>query len=230
MKAKQIVTINKELAIKIPVGSVWLEGTMYIPEKAKGIVIFAHGSGSSRHSSRNRRVAQMLNHHGIATLMMDLLSTEEEAVDARTGEYRFNIPLLARRLSRASNWVMEQLLTRHLKIGFFGASTGGGAALIAAAQMGNAVVAVVSRGGRPDLAGSALAKVQAPTLLLVGERDQMVIMLNKQALSQLNSDSTLEIISGATHLFEEPGALEEVAKRATLWFEEHFNQVNYGAL
>lgn len=222
MKANQIISTNKELQVKIPVGSVLLEGSIYIPEKAIGIVIFAHGSGSGRHSPRNRFVAETLNNHGIATLLVDLLTADEEGIDLKTAEYRFNISLLARRLSGISNWVMEQPLTHSLRIAYFGASTGGGAALIAAAQLGEAIAAVVSRGGRPDLAGNSLQKVRAPTLLLVGEKDQIVIELNKKALSQMNTDSRLEIIPKASHLFEEAGALEAVAERAAEWFTNHF--------
>jgi putative phosphoribosyl transferase len=224
MQAEEIFSMDKESEVKIPVGSITLCGSIFIPKPAQGIVIFAHGSGSSRHSVRNRFVAQQLNNNNIATLLIDLLTLDEEAIDIKTGEYRFNIPLLAMRLSATSNWVLEQPLTHTLKIGFFGASTGGGAALIAAAQMGNKVSAIVSRGGRPDLAGNALPKVQAPTLLLVGERDPMVIELNRQALAQLSNESRLEIIPGATHLFEEEGALEAVAERAIEWFRQHFNK------
>ncbi|MCI0540952.1 MAG: dienelactone hydrolase family protein, partial [Verrucomicrobiales bacterium] len=184
-----------------------------------GVVLFAHGSGSSRHSPRNRRVAAALNEASLATLLIDLLTPAEEAVDLRTAHLRFDIALLAGRLTAAADWLAHQPDTRHLRVGFFGASTGAGAALVAAAERPSAVGAVVSRGGRPDLAGPALPQVQAPTLLIVGGNDFPVIEMNRTALAQLRCEKQLVIVPGATHLFEEPGALDEVARRACDWFE-----------
>jgi predicted alpha/beta-hydrolase family hydrolase len=192
-----------------------------LPVGATGVVLFAHGSGSSRHSPRNQAVAQVIRDAGIGTLLFDLLTREEEAVDMRTGHLRFDIGLLARRLVDATRWIAAGAETRSLRVGYFGASTGGGAALVAAAELGPAIGAVVSRGGRPDLAGEALARVQSPTLLIVGERDELVIELNEQAYVQLRCEKALEIVPRATHLFEEPGALEEVARLASEWFREH---------
>jgi putative phosphoribosyl transferase len=196
-------------------------GDVALPATADGLVVFAHGSGSSRHSSRNRQVAASLSDRGLATLLMDLLTPEEERVDLRTAEHRFDIPLLADRLVGAVDWLAGQEWSRELRVGFFGASTGGGAALVAAAQRPGAVGAVVSRGGRPDLAGPALPRVQAPTLLVVGGADEVVLDLNRQALEQLRCEARLEVVAGATHLFEEPGALERVADLAGAWFADH---------
>lgn len=213
-------------AVRIPaggVGDVQLEGELIIPAGASGVVLFAHGSGSSRHSPRNQFVAKTIRQFGIGTLLFDLLTREEEAIDIQTRHLRFDIPLLAGRLVEATNWLKGESDTRDLRVGYFGASTGGGAALIAAAELGEAVGAVVSRGGRPDLAGKALPKVVSPTLLIVGERDEPVIEMNRRALAQMNCEKQLEIIPGATHLFEEPGALEEVARLAAEWFQEHFS-------
>lgn len=210
-------------AVVIPAGNVRLEGDLIIPEGAGGVVLFAHGSGSSRHSPRNRSVAKTIREGGIGTLLFDLLTREEEAIDIQTRHLRFDIPLLAHRLVDATNWLRRESDTRDMQIGYFGASTGGGAALIAAAELGAAVGAVVSRGGRPDLAGKALPKVVSPTLLIVGERDEPVIEMNRRALAQLNCRKQMEIIPGATHLFEEPGALEEAARIAVEWFQEHLS-------
>jgi dienelactone hydrolase len=198
-----------------------LEGTLATPAGACGVVLFAHGSGSSRFSPRNRYVAGVLQAGGIATLLIDLLTPEEEAVDARTGHLRFNIDLLATRLIGATDWLRDHRATRALKVGYFGASTGAGAALVAAAAHPDRVSAIVSRGGRPDLAGAALARVRAPTLLIVGGHDLPVIDLNRAALRQLGCEKHLEIVPGATHLFEEPGTLEAVAELARGWFNRH---------
>jgi putative phosphoribosyl transferase len=205
-----------------------IEGDLTIPNStidAKGIVIFAHGSGSSRHSPRNQYVAQVLNKAGIATLLIDLLTKEEEKIDDVTREHRFNISLLARRLLVSTDWVVQYPKIRNLNIGYFGASTGAAAALVAASERPNVISAVVSRGGRPDLAGQqVLNRIQAPTLLIVGENDKQVIQLNENALKQLSrlEKKKIVIIPGATHLFEEPGTLEEVARRASGWFECFF--------
>ena len=191
---------------------------MAVPEAARGVVLFAHGSGSSRHSPRNRYVAEELRAGGLGTLLVDLLTPNEEIVDLRTRELRFDIGLLAERLVGAIGWLDTESATHGLRVGLFGASTGGGAALVAAARMSNRVGAVVSRGGRPDLAGEALPDVVAPTLLIVGGRDDVVIDLNKRAMAQMTAPVRLEIVPGATHLFEEPGTLEEVARLARDWF------------
>jgi dienelactone hydrolase len=198
-----------------------LEGNLTIPAKARGIVLFAHGSGSSRHSPRNRFVAKTLNGEGLATLLMDLLTAAEEEYDVVTRRHRFNIRLLAARLLGAMEWIQQQPETKKLRIGLFGASTGAAAALVAAGEAPDAVGAVVSRGGRPDLAGEWLSKVTAPTLLIVGGADQPVIELNEQALERLRSEKRLEIVPGATHLFSEPGTLERVATMAGDWFVRH---------
>jgi putative phosphoribosyl transferase len=207
--------------VQIHAGRAVLSGNLHIPEGAAALVLFAHGSGSSRHSPRNQFVARTLNDAGLATLLFDLLTPEEEAIDARTAELRFNIKLLAERLVHATNWAKQQQQTRDLQIGYFGSSTGGGAALVAAADSPQDVAAVVSRGGRPDLAGEALPRVQAPTLLIVGGNDDVVIELNEQARDQMRCEVKLEIVPGATHLFEEPGALDKVAKLASDWFLLH---------
>lgn len=209
--------------VSIGLSRVTLEGNLGLPAHPRGIVLFAHGSGSSRHSPRNRLVAETLQSHGIATLLMDLLTVSEEEIDQRTMQLRFNIWLLAKRLVGATNWSLRQPDLKGLSIGYFGASTGAAAALVAAAQLPGAVAAVVSRGGRPDLAGDALGSVTAPTLLIVGGNDAPVIDLNEQALAALGcSEKNLVIIPGATHLFEEPGALDEVAWIASDWFARHF--------
>ncbi len=207
--------------VQVPAGTVALEGDLSIPEGARGIVLFAHGSGSSRHSPRNRRVAAALQEGGLATLLIDLLTPKEEEVDLQTAHLRFDIGLLAERLVDATDWLMHHDDTQMLRIGYFGASTGAGAALVAAAERPGAVGAVVSRGGRPDLAGSALSRVRSPTLLIVGARDTTVVHLNKQAFERLHVEKRLEIVPGATHLFEEPGALDRVAELAREWFQLH---------
>ena len=204
--------------VEIQAGHAVLSGNLTIPDGAVALVLFAHGSGSSRHSPRNQFVARTLNDAGLATLLFDLLTQEEEATDMHTREHRFNIGLLAERLVHATRWVKQQKQTRDLRIGYFGSSTGAAAALVAAAEIPQDVGAVVSRGGRPDLAGDALPKVQAPTLLIVGGNDDIVIELNEMARDQMRCEVKLEIVAGATHLFEEPGALEKVAKLASDWF------------
>jgi pimeloyl-ACP methyl ester carboxylesterase len=192
-----------------------------LPDGARAVVLFAHGSGSSRHSSRNRYVAKLLNEGALATLLIDLLTLDEDAVDRLTRRLRFDIPLLAERLVGATDWLTQYPSTQNLPIGYFGASTGAGAALVAAAERPEVVDAVVSRGGRPDLAGPALSLVRAPTLLIAGENDPEVIELNRAALAQLRCEKQLVIVPGATHLFEESGALENVARLARQWFERH---------
>ena len=207
--------------VRIPAEDVTLDGNLTIPENAVALVLFAHGSGSSRHSPRNQFVAHTLNDAGLATLLFDLLTREEEALDMRTGDLRFNIGLLAERLVHATNWAKREQETRDLRVGYFGSSTGGAAALVAAAEIPKDVGAVVSRGGRPDLAGDALPKVQAPTLLIVGGNDDIVIELNEMARDQMRCEVKLEIVPGATHLFQESGALEKVAKLAADWFVDY---------
>lgn len=206
-------------SVRIPVGGVVLDGDLSIPTPARGLVLFVHGSGSSRHSDRNRHVAQSLNVAGLATLLFDLLTAEEEPIDRRTAGLRFNIPLLVERLEGATDWALRQDGLRGLRLGYFGASTGGGAALMAAAARPESVAAIVSRGGRPDLAGDALPNVQAPTLLLVGGDDVPVIGMNEEAMKQMTAQVIMEVVPGASHLFEEPGKLEEVARLARDWFE-----------
>ena len=210
--------------VRIEAGGAPLDGDLVVPGRPRGLVLFAHGSGSSRHSSRNRYVAQELRRSGLGTLLMDLLTAEEEAVDARTAHLRFDIGLLAERLGAATDWLRADPRTGGLAIGYFGASTGGGAALVAAAERPKGVAAVVSRGGRPDLAGPALPLVQAPTLLIVGARDEPVIEMNRDALARLRCEKRLEIVPGATHLFEEPGTLEQVARLAADWLGRHLTR------
>jgi putative phosphoribosyl transferase len=207
--------------VLIPSDRVRLEGELIVPKDAIGIVLFAHGSGSSRHSPRNQYVARTLHESGIGTLLFDLLTAEEEDEEQYTHHLRFDISLLARRLVDATLWVKAQEELQRLPVGFFGASTGAAAALVAAAELPEEVAVVVSRGGRVDLAGSALAKVRVPTLLIAGGRDEPVIRLNWDAYSQLHCKKQVEIVEGATHLFEEPGALEEAAKLAQEWFTNH---------
>jgi len=207
--------------VQIHAGRAVLSGNLNIPENANALVLFAHGSGSSRHSPRNQFVARTLNDVGLATLLFDLLTQEEEAIDTQTGQLRFNIHLLAERLVHATKWAKQQEETRDLRVGYFGSSTGGASALAAAVDLPHDIGAVVSRGGRPDLAGEALAKVRAPTLLVVGGNDGIVIELNEQARDRMRCEVKLEIVPGATHLFEEPGALEKVAKLASDWFIAH---------
>jgi putative phosphoribosyl transferase len=213
-------TIEERL-VRVPAGPVTLEGNLTLPEQSRGIVLFAHGSGSSRHSPRNRYVARLLNEAKLATLLIDLLTLHEEVIDARTAQLRFDIDLLAERLVDATDWLTQFPDTKDLRIGYFGASTGAAAALAAAALRPDPVGAIVSRGGRPDLAGAALIRVRAPTLLIVGENDEQVIQLNRAALAQLRCEKQLVIVPGATHLFEEPGALDVVARLARDWFERH---------
>jgi pimeloyl-ACP methyl ester carboxylesterase len=207
-----------ERTVVVDAGGVALEADLAVPPGALGLVMFAHGSGSSRHSSRNRYVAEELRHGNLGTLLLDLLTPDEEQVDLRTRHIRFDIGLLTDRLIGAMRWLDTQDDTRALPVGLFGASTGGGAALVAAARRPDRVDAVVSRGGRPDLAADELPHVRAPTLLIVGSRDTVVIELNKQAMRHMKAPVGLEVIPGATHLFEEPGALEQVARLAREWF------------
>lgn len=220
MDPKEEGSVAKQ--ILIPSGTMQLEGELVIPRGAIGIVLFAHGSGSSRFSSRNQYVAKTLNKALIGTLLFDLLTKEEEEEDRYTGHLRFNINLLAKRLEDATTMVRNLENFGEYPIGYFGSSTGAAAALVAAATMKTAIAAVVSRGGRPDLAGASLPFVHAPTLLIVGSRDLPVIELNRDAYRLLRCDKELEIVSGASHLFEEPGTLAEVARLATIWFERHF--------
>jgi dienelactone hydrolase len=208
-------------SVRIPVGPFHLDGDLEVPHGARGVVLFAHGSGSSRHSPRNRRVAQSLQDAGFATLLFDLLTRLEEAEDELDGRHRFDIPMLATRLIAATDWTRDAAAVRALRVGYFGASTGGGAALVAAAERVPDVGAVVSRGGRPDLAGPALARVQAPTLLIVGGDDVPVIRLNEQAFDRLRAAKELAIVPGASHLFTEPGALDQVVSLARQWFTRH---------
>lgn len=211
-------------AITIPLGSLIFEGRLTVPQAAANIVIFAHGSGSSRFSPRNWFVAEFFHDQNIATLVIDLLTAEEAESERQTGHLRFNIPMLARRLAEIARWTIEYAETKHLHVCFFGSSTGAAAALIAAAESTDNIVSIVSRGGRPDLAGDYLPCVKAPTLLIVGGDDTQVLALNEQALAKLNKCSGLEVISGATHLFEEKGALEKVAHLAADWFKHHVRQ------
>lgn len=207
--------------VRIAAGSVVLSGELLVPPEATGIVLFAHGSGSSRFSPRNQSVARVIREAGVGTVLFDLLTREEEAIDMLTRRLRFDISLLARRLVDVTNWLAREPATSRLRPGYFGSSTGGGAALVAAAALGEKVGAVVSRGGRPDLAGDALPLVQAPTLLIVGGLDYQVIEMNQEALAKLQCEKRLEIVPGATHLFEEPGTLAQVAHLAADWFREY---------
>jgi putative phosphoribosyl transferase len=205
--------------VRVEAAGVPLEGNLLVPRGATGMVLFAHGSGSSRFSSRNRTVAEALRDRRLGTLLIDLLTHEEELVDTRTAHLRFDIELLAKRLVGTTEWLNRQ--QPDLKVGLFGASTGGGAALVAAARIPDRIFAVVSRGGRPDLAGAALPNVQAPTLLIVGGDDVPVIGMNREAYDQMTCERKMEIVPGATHLFEEPGTLEQVARLAGDWFVRH---------
>ena len=207
--------------VSIPVDNIRLIGNLTIPPLAQGMVVFAHGSGSSRHSPRNQYVAEFLQDAGLATLLFDLLTPEEEVIDRRTRQYRFDIALLAERLMGATDWLGQESATARLNIGYFGASTGSAATLLAAAACPDLIQAIVSRGGRPDLAGTALTRIEAPTLLIVGGLDQTVLGLNRLALQSIQAPKRIEIVSGATHLFEEPGKLETVAWLATQWFNKY---------
>lgn len=216
---------TKQLTVEVPIGEQALVGDLCIPQQAHGIVVFAHGSGSSRHSPRNQYVARTLERRRLATLLIDLLTPQEEVIDDRTAQYRFDIPMLADRLVAIIDWLKREHETAELPIGLFGASTGGGAALIAVAERPNDVAAVVSRGGRPDLAGAALCSVRTPTLLIVGGLDTEVIEMNRDARAHMSGDVKLEIVPGATHLFEETGALDHVADRAGDWFVRYLRPV-----
>jgi alpha-beta hydrolase superfamily lysophospholipase len=215
--------VPTETPVEIQLADVTLCGDLFVPAEARGIVLFAHGSGSSRHSSRNRYVAEILQQAGIATLLFDLLTTDEEWQERYTRHLRFDIPLLSDRLGGATVWLQNIHEVKDLPVGYFGASTGGGAAIVAAAELPNRVTAVVSRGGRPDLAGDALEVVQAPVLLIVGGDDDVVLQLNREAMERMKSAAAkkLEIIPGATHLFEEPGTLEQAAEHAKNWFVKY---------
>jgi len=215
----------KETTVQIPVGQVRLGGDMAIPDQAESIILFAHGSGSSRFSSRNKYVARRLQDEGLATLLFDLLTSDEERADSYNMQYRFDIDLLAERLSGATSWVKMQKETEKMAIGYFGASTGAAAALIAENHYQGTVKAIVSRGGRPDMAANALGLVRAPTLFIVGGEDGQVITLNQQAMEYVRTTKKIVIIPGATHLFEEPGALESVADLASHWFLQYMNPV-----
>ena len=214
---------QKEIArareVQIQSGAAVLQGELNIPAGARGVVLFAHGSGSSRHSPRNQFVARTIRGAGVGTLLFDLLTGEEEAIDLRTRHLRFDIGLLAERLVDATHWLKADM--SYLNVGYFGSSTGGGAALVAAAELGGTIGAVVSRGGRPDLAGAALPQVKSPTLLIVGGLDYAVIEMNQEAYEQMICEKELKIVRGATHLFEEPGTLEEVASLAADWFQRY---------
>lgn len=211
-----------EQIYRVPVGkAITLEGNLNIPAQPQGVILFAHGSGSSRHSPRNQFVAHTLYAAGLATLLIDLLTLQEEAEDRYTGHLRFNIDLLSERVIAATDWLTEHPETRSLKTGYFGASTGAAAALVSATERSQVVGAVVSRGGRPDLAHSFLARVLAPTLLIIGSRDTEVLALNRQAASLLKCEKRIEIVEGAAHLFEEPGALKQVAQLASQWFTHY---------
>lgn len=208
-------------SVLVSTDSIKLHGDLTIPKNAEGIVLFAHGSGSSRHSPRNKYVAEVLQKAGLATLLIDLLTGEEEKVDDYTAQLRFDIVLLAKRLAGATNWVIKNPNTKNLNIGYFGASTGAAAALVASVDCPDVINAIVSRGGRPDLAGSILPCVKSPTLLIVGGNDSPVIEMNEEALNQLKTEKKLVIVPDATHLFEEPGTLEQVARLAAGWFVTH---------
>jgi predicted alpha/beta-hydrolase family hydrolase len=213
---------TESVSLRLPCGEVMLSGDLEIPQHARGLVLFAHGSGSSRRSPRNQAVAEALRDAGVGTLLFDLLTPQEEMADARTGHLRFDIGLLSRRLAIVTQEISDHPRARNFGLGYFGASTGGAAALRAAAALGANIQAVVSRGGRPDLAGDALTSVKSPTLLIVGERDEDVLRLNQKAFEQLTCEKSFAVVPHATHLFEEPGALEEVARLAADWFRTHF--------
>ena len=218
-------TLAQNRQVKIPIRDITLEGVLQIPENAKALVMFVHGSGSSRHSTRNQHVARLLQEDGLATLLFDLLTPEEELIDMRTRQLRFDTILLAKRVIGTTDWLAQQPETRSFPLGYFGASTGAAAALIAAAARPEMARAVVSRGGRPDLAARILSSVRAPTLLIVGGEDTPVINMNKSALKLLETEKKLAIVPGATHLFEEAGALEEVARLASGWFQHYLVRI-----
>jgi dienelactone hydrolase len=209
------------LGVSIPAGKAAIDGDLNVPLNSRSVVVFAHGSGSSRHSPRNKYVAQVLNRGGFATLLLDLLTADEEVIDQRNAHLRFDIELLADRLISATDWLSARPGVEARHIGYFGASTGAAAALVAAARRPKVIEAIVSRGGRPDLAGSSLSKVRAPTLLIVGELDDVVLEMNRRAAAQLQALNKIKIVPAATHLFEERGALEEVSVLARLWFDQH---------
>ena len=219
-----------ECPVVVDIGKTSLQGDLCIPPNAQGLVVFVHGSGSGRRSPRSRQVASVIRQVGLATLLFDLLTTEEEAVDLQTGQYRFDIRLLANRLIATTDWIKHKDETRGMTLGYFGASTGAAAALLAAAEHPNDVAAIVSRGGRPDMSRAALPYVKAPTLLIVGGRDLPVIAMNREAFNELRAEKKLMIVPGATHLFEEPGALDQVAKLASWWLNNYLaRKVAYGA-
>jgi putative phosphoribosyl transferase len=212
---------SDERAVRISAGGIELEGNLGVVEGAQALVLFAHGSGSGQSSPRNLYVASVLRQAGLSTLLIDLLTAQEEALDLRTRQLRFDIGLLAERLVRATDWLRDNPETQNMRIGYFGASTGAGAAIVAAAERPDEVCAVVSRGGRPDLAGEVLSRVEAPTLLIVGGSDVPVIGMNEEALGRMHVEKRLEVVPGATHLFEEAGALEEVSRLAAVWFRRY---------
>ena len=211
-----------EITIPIPGEDVHLGGELSLSEKSSGLVLFAHGSGSSRHSPRNHFVARTLREAGVGTLLFDLMTVEEEQAEARTRHLRFDVPFLAKRLVAATQWALDEATMRDISAGYFGSSTGAAAALVAAAELPENINVVISRGGRPDLAGDALERVRASTLLMVGGKDTAVISLNEEAYGRLRCEKALRIVPGATHLFEEPGTLETVARMASEWFADHF--------
>jgi putative phosphoribosyl transferase len=217
---------SSSVEVRIPCGAVTLAGALMIPPGANGVVVFAHGSGSSRHSPRNQFVARIIHESSNGTLLFDLLTPEEEIEDNVTRRLRFDIGLLADRLVRVTRWLVAQPAARSLGVGYFGSSTGGGAALVAAAEIGQRIDAVVSRGGRPDLAGAALPRVKSPTLLIVGGYDYAVVQLNQEAFAELRCEKELKIVPGATHLFEEPGTLEMVARLAADWFRHYLHSAS----
>lgn len=219
---KAALSVPLQETVRFPVGPVTLAGDLEIPAGSAGLVLFAHGSGSSRHSPRNRLVARALREAGSGTLLFDLLTREEEADDARSGHLRFNIDFLADRLIAATRWISSHPVASRFPVGYFGSSTGGAAALAAAATLGSRIEAVVSRGGRPDLAMESLPQVKAATLLIVGERDEIVLRLNRQAFDRIRGEKNLAVVPGATHLFEESGTLEQVAQLAARWFQRHW--------
>jgi putative phosphoribosyl transferase len=212
--------VTSHQAVEVRAGDAVVEADLRLPEDARAVIVFAHGSGSSRHSPRNQHVARRLEGRGFGTMLVDLLTRDEEAIDARAGRLRFDIPLLAERLVAAVVW-LDDRASRTAAVGYFGASTGAAAALVASAQQGDRIGAIVSRGGRPDLAADALPAVLAPTLLIVGSLDETVVLLNQQAYDRMLCERRMVVVPGATHLFEEPGALDQVADLAADWFDRH---------